>query len=107
MSLELINTLASLGTFLVIAATAVAAIVQLRQVRSSNHIAALNEIRETREAPDFQAAEHFIFGRLSVKMQEPAFRYCLGAPAAAADETRTLIGMITKVGDFYEGWDYS
>jgi hypothetical protein len=46
MSLQLVNTLATFGTFVVIAATAIAAIVQLRHARSSNHIAALNELRE-------------------------------------------------------------
>jgi hypothetical protein len=40
MSLELLNTFATLGTFVVIAGTAIAAIVQLRHARSSNQIAA-------------------------------------------------------------------
>ena len=52
MRLELVNTLATFGTFLVIAATAIAAVVQLRHARGSNHIAALNELRETTESPD-------------------------------------------------------
>jgi len=51
MTLQLVNTIAMLGTFLVIGATAVAAIVQLRHARCSNHIAALNELRETIESP--------------------------------------------------------
>ena len=49
MSLELANTLATLGTFVVIAATAIAAILQLRHARTSNQIAALNELRETQK----------------------------------------------------------
>jgi hypothetical protein len=56
MSLELVNTLATFGAFVVIAATAIAAIVQLRHARSSNHIAALNELRETMESPGLHAA---------------------------------------------------
>ena len=44
MSLELVNTLATLGTFLVIGATATAAIIQLRHMRGSNQIVALNEL---------------------------------------------------------------
>jgi hypothetical protein len=51
MSFELVNTLATFGTFVVIAATAIAAVVQLRHARSSNQIAALNELRETMESP--------------------------------------------------------
>ena len=62
MSLELVNTFVTLGTFVVIAATAIAAIVQLRHARSSNHIVALNELRETTETPDFQAALYFVQG---------------------------------------------
>jgi hypothetical protein len=79
MSLELVNTLATFGTFLVIAATAIAAIVQLRHARSSNHIAALNELRETRETPNFQAANQFVSGQLAAKLQDPAFRYATNA----------------------------
>ena len=49
MSLELVNTLATCATFVVIAATAIAAIVQLRQLRASNQIVAFNELsRRTR-----------------------------------------------------------
>jgi len=59
MSLELFNILARLGTFIVIAATAIAAIVQLRHMRSSNQIAAINELRETIETPEFQVAQQF------------------------------------------------
>jgi Domain of unknown function (DUF4760) len=103
MSLELVNTLATFGTFLVIAATAIAAIVQLRHARSSNHIAALNELRETMETPEFQAAQHFVQGDLSKKLQDPAFRYQSDAPAARTDENRPLVAKIDAIGNFYEG----
>ena len=43
MSFEAWSTVASLGTFVVIAATAIAALVQLRHTRSSNQIAAVTE----------------------------------------------------------------
>jgi hypothetical protein len=46
MSLEVVNTLATFGTFVVIAATAIAALVQLRHARSSNQIEALAEMRQ-------------------------------------------------------------
>jgi hypothetical protein len=44
MSLELVNTLATFWTFLVIAATALAAMVQLRHMRSSNQITVLSNL---------------------------------------------------------------
>jgi Domain of unknown function (DUF4760) len=102
MSLELVNTLVTLGTFLVIAATAIAAIKQLRHARSSNHIAALNELRETIEAQDFQAAQHFVMTELSAKLRDPAFRYQFAHPTARTDETRPLIGKVNALGNFYE-----
>jgi hypothetical protein len=60
MSLELVNALATLGTFLVIAATAIAAIVQLRHARSSNQIEALAEFREGTQDPEMRIAERFV-----------------------------------------------
>jgi hypothetical protein len=102
MSLELVNTLATFGTFFVIAATAIAAIVQLRHSRTSNQILALNEIRETMESADFQKARHLIAAELPVKLREPAFRRQFGDPSARTDETRPFIGKIINMANFYE-----
>jgi len=102
MSIELVNTFATLGTFVVIAATAVVAIIQLRHARGSNQIAALNELRETMETASFQAAQHFIGTELAVKLQDPVFRYQLGHRYARTDENRPLIGMVNSLGNFYE-----
>ncbi len=48
------TAIATAGTFVVIAASAIAALVQLRHMRGSNQIAALNELRETMESDAFQ-----------------------------------------------------
>jgi hypothetical protein len=103
MSLELVNTFGTLGTFIVIAATATAAIVQLRHMRGSNQITALNELRETMETPDFQAASHFVGAELPAKLRDPAFRYQLVHRFARTDENRPLITRINSLGNFYEG----
>jgi hypothetical protein len=102
MSLELVNTLATFGTFVVIAATAIAAIVQLRHARSSNHIAALNELRETQETPEFQSANHFVSGELATKLQDPVFRHQLEVLSARTDDVRPLIAKAFAIGNFYE-----
>jgi Domain of unknown function (DUF4760) len=102
MSLEVINTLATFGTFVVIAATAIAAIVQLRHARSSNHIAALNELRETQETARFHAAQQFVQAQLSAKLEDPAFRYQLATPSARTEETRESFAMIRAMGNYYE-----
>ena len=91
MSLELANTLATIGTFVVIAATAIAAVLQLRHARSSNQIAALNELRETTETPEYMEAAHFVQGGLGAKLRDPAFRYQVTKRSARTDETRALI----------------
>ena len=102
MSLELVNTLATFGTFVVIAATAIAAIVQLRHARSSNQIAALNELRETFEKADFIDAEQFVKRELSTKVQDPAFRYQYTERSTTTEETRALFIKIGSVESFYE-----
>lgn len=73
MSLELWTTIASVGTFVVITATAIAAVVQLYHIRSSNQIAILNEFRIATEAPEFREAMEFLRG-LSSKLEDKAFR---------------------------------
>ncbi len=102
MSLELINTFVTFGTFIVIAATAIAAIVQLRHARSSNHIAALNELRETTESPGFQAALSFIQVELPAKLQDPIFRYQIATRSARSDEMRPIFARINAIGNYYE-----
>ena len=102
MPLELANTLATLGTFVVIAATAIAAILQLRHARTSNQIAALNELRETTEKPAFMEASHFVQGVLPAKLQDPAFRYQVAVRSERTDETRALIAKANLVGNFFE-----
>ena len=44
MSLELVNALASVGTFLVIGATAIAAVIQLRHMRANNQLEGLLDV---------------------------------------------------------------
>ncbi len=60
MSLELWNTVATFGRFVVITGTAIAATVQLRFLRRNNQIAYLNELRKTVTSEEFRAAVRFI-----------------------------------------------
>ncbi len=97
MSLELLSALASAGTFVVILVTAIAAVVQLRHMRSSNQIAALTECREVIESPEFFAARRFIQDELPVLMKEPDF--------AARLRTRVLgsqLQPINFIANFFE-----
>jgi hypothetical protein len=103
MSLELVNTLATFGTFLVIAATAIAALVQLRHARSSNQIAAYAELREVRDTPEIQSAQQFVAGKLSEKLKDPAFRYQLVHRETMTPENQPLWAHIKRIANFYEG----
>jgi hypothetical protein len=102
MSLELVNTLATFGTFLVIAGTAIAAIVQLRHARSSNQIEALAELREGTENPEMRSAERFVLHELSEKLKDPAYRYQLAHPEAMTAETQLQWSDMRRVGNFFE-----
>lgn len=71
MSAEWVTAVASLGTFLVIAASAAAALFQLRHMRGSNQIVALTECRETLESPEFREAQRFVSYELPKRLQDP------------------------------------
>jgi hypothetical protein len=60
MNPEWITAIGTVVTALVIAASACAALVQIRHMRGGNQIAAYNECRETMDTPEFREALHFI-----------------------------------------------
>ncbi len=102
MSLEIVNTLATFGTFLVIAGTAIAAIVQLRHARSSNQIEALAELREARDSSEMQSAQRFVTWELNGKLKDVIFRYQTAHPEAMSAENQPAWTDVRRVGNFYE-----
>jgi Domain of unknown function (DUF4760) len=66
---EWVTAIASAGTFVVIAASAIAALIQLRHMRGSNQIVALTECRETLESPEFRDAQRFVSFELPKRLQ--------------------------------------
>ena len=103
MSLELLSTVASIGTFVVIGATAIAALVQLRHMRSSNQIAALTEVRETLESERFAQARRDAAQVVPKLISDAAGRAKLGAPAPLPQEVesiRMLANFFENVGAF-------
>ena len=73
MSLEFWSTIASIGTFFVIAATAIAALVQLRHMQSSNQIAALSDATRYTHSEPFRKAQHHIREELPRLLNDPTF----------------------------------
>ena len=96
MSFELWATIASVGTFLVIAATAVVATIQLRHTRSSNQIAAALTIHNTIESEEFHEARRFIRDELANCLQDAEF--CRTLVVATNKTARPMV----FVGNYYE-----
>jgi hypothetical protein len=95
MSLELVSAIAAIGTFVVIAATAFAAIVQLHHLRGGNQIVALTEIREVVESEKFVAARRFLVDELPGLMKEPGVKEGLqGVLIDARLEQASYVGNI-------------
>lgn len=80
MAPEWLTAIGTLATFIVIAASAIAALMQLRHTRSSNQIHALNELRETLESADFREARRFVYYDLPKLYEKPDFREKLLKP---------------------------
>lgn len=80
MTADWLAAAASLATFVVIAASAIAAIVQLRHVYNSNQLAFFNDFRHETETPEFRAAISFIIYEYPQRVQDPAFRDALMRP---------------------------
>ena len=74
MSIEAWAAAAQIGTFVVIAATAVAALIQLRHLRAANDMAASNMFIQEYEGPDLRDAFSFVRSRLAQSLEDPDFR---------------------------------
>lgn len=97
MSAEWVTAASSFATFVVIAASAIAAVAQLRHVRNSNQIAAFNEIRHRMESAEFMRAFRFIRTEVPARIHDPSFRRTL--LDTNSDEWRT----IASVANFFDG----
>lgn len=73
MTLEALNTVLSAGTLAVIAATALAALVQLRHLRTSNQLNALVTVLQDWQKPELQAWVRFVREALPQRLKDPAY----------------------------------
>jgi len=74
MSLEVLSTTAAIGTFVVIAATAIAAVVQLRHLRAQNQLTGLLTVLARVENPTFNEWADGARRILPPSMEDPEFR---------------------------------
>src|ERR1700738_4011324 len=73
MTLELTNTLAPVGTFLFIAASAMAAIVQIRHLRVSNQLSGLLTVLTLMQSRDMRELFDFVRHDLAVLLRDEEF----------------------------------
>jgi hypothetical protein len=73
MQLDVLNTIFAGLTFAVIAATAIAALVQLRHLRASNQLQGLITVLRIWEDPVFQRYMDFVRNELDAQVRDPAF----------------------------------
>lgn len=99
MNPEWLTAIGTIGTFIVIAASAIAALLQLRHMRGSNQIIALTEIRETLESPDFREAQRFVSYELPKRLADPEERLRIAQPQSQFDGEYQVID---TVANFFE-----
>jgi hypothetical protein len=73
MSYEAITAFSALGTFLVIAATAIAALIQLRHLGRSNQLSGLLSVLQLFQDPHFHELIDFVRTDLPKRMEDPEF----------------------------------
>jgi len=71
---QLINDVAAIGTFVVVAAAAIAAIVQLRHLRAQNQLTGLLTVLARVEDPQFNEWVDGARQMVKVKLADPAYR---------------------------------
>jgi len=82
-SAEYLAAAASIGTFIVIAATAIAAIVQLRHMRANNQLTGLLNVLSRIEDPTFNEWHDAAREQIAAHLSDPAYRRSI------SDETYT------------------
>jgi len=85
MTLEALNTLFAGATFCVIAATAIAAVVQLRHLRATNQLSALVTILQDWQKPQMQAWVRFVREEMPDRLEDREYLGSLGDKRADRD----------------------
>ena len=97
MSPEVWSTIFAGATFVVIAATAIAALIQLRHLRASNQLNTLLTLMRMWQAPDLQEHMGYVRSELPRKFKDPDFMAAYAADSISRSEHRELL-----VADYWE-----
>jgi len=99
MPLDAVAAYAQVATFVVIAATAAASLVQLRHLRAANQVASVRVLLEEYEGSGLRDAFHFVRSELPKRLEDPTFREELRSRAV----DRALHPEIT-ICNFFDKW---
>jgi hypothetical protein len=77
MTPEVIAAIASIGTFVVVGVTAIAALVQLRHIRAANQLTGLLEYTARWQSDEVQSGTLFVETQLPAKLRDPDYRASL------------------------------
>ena len=108
MSIEWVSTIGSLLTVLIVGATAIAALVQLRHMRAGNQINAILTIGEKFMEPRFEDARALVGTGLDQALQDPRFRaYVIARASRSAmpsisEEQLAMLRAVNLVGNLFE-----
>ena len=91
MSPEVWSTIFAGGTFVVIAATAIAALIQLRHLRASNQLNTLLTLMRMWQAADLQEHMGYVRGELQQKFKDPNFMAEFAQRPISRSEHRELL----------------
>jgi hypothetical protein len=105
MPLDAAAALSQIGTFVVIAATAVTAIVQLRHLRSGNQLMWMRGLAQDYEGAEFRDAFHFVRSELTERLKELPFRKELrsGLIDRAKHPEVVVLNLFENWGRYYRG----
>lgn len=79
MSPELLTAIATLLTVVVIGASAIAALIQLRHMRASNELEAVLALQSDFQSPEVQGALHYVQDKLAAHLEDEQYRQELAA----------------------------
>jgi hypothetical protein len=111
MSWEAISALATVGTFVVITATAIAALVQLRHLHAANQINAVLGLMAGWATPEYRQLLNYVSQQLDEKLKDPAYRASLmripadriAHPELAVLDGWEQLGGLAKIGAVSDG----
>lgn len=103
MSVEFWTAFGSVGTLVVITATAIAAIIQVRHLRASNQALVLHNLFNEYEGPEYRDAFHFVRAELGERLKDPAFRHELrsGLVDRVKHPEITVLNFLEQMGALY------